>query len=241
MRLIMTLFTVIILVPSGKLLAQSQTVGWLALNNAFNTGKKTGIHFDAQFRSSDKTEHLQTLLLRPGFNYRFNSRMTGTLGYALIQNRREVGTASGYVTEHRIWEQFLYNHNWKYLNISHRFRVEQRWIGTAGITGDRIKTEDYFAAQRLRYFFRSIIPFNGEQSFTRGFFGAVQDEIFGNIGNTDRLNGRFFDQNRLYLALGYRLSKKADLEGGYMNQYVRGKGRSFTNTHIAQFAVYARL
>ncbi|MBN8428426.1 MAG: DUF2490 domain-containing protein [Xanthomonadales bacterium] len=62
-----------------------------------------------------------------------------------------------------------------------------------------------------------------------------------NFGNTSNVNGKFFDQNRLYLAMGYRLSTKADLEVGYMNQYINGKGTSFTNNHIVQLATYLRL
>ena len=72
-------------------------------------------------------------------------------------------------------------------------------------------------------------------------FAALQNEIFINIGNTANVNGEIFDQNRLYLALGYRPHPKADIEIGYMNQYVNGKGNLFTNNHILQLAGYLRL
>jgi hypothetical protein len=45
----------------------------------------------------------------------------------------------------------------------------------------------------------------------------------------------------LYIAGGYRLSAKADLELGYLNQYVNGRGSQFTNNHIIQLAGYLRL
>ncbi|WP_366206523.1 hypothetical protein [Flavihumibacter sp. CACIAM 22H1] len=32
-----------------------------------------------------------------------------------------------------------------------------------------------------------------------------------------------------------------DLEIGYLNQYVNGRGSAFTNNHVAQLAVYTRL
>ena len=72
-------------------------------------------------------------------------------------------------------------------------------------------------------------------------FVALQNEVFVNFGNTSTVNGKFFDQNRVYLATGFRLSPKADLEIGYMNQYVNGRGSQFTNNHILQLASYLRL
>lgn len=226
---------------SLELVAQSRTAGWLAAFNTFKTGKGTSLHFDAQVRSSDKFEHLQTILLRPGFNYQFRKNMTATLGYALIENRRSMGPATGYIAEHRIWQQLVISHPVKHATLAHRFRLEQRWIGTPVVRDNNIKTGDYFTAQRIRYFLRSVIPFKHSPSFEKGMFGAVQNEVFGNLGNKDQLNGRFFDQNRLYLAVGYRLNKKTDLEAGYMNQYAKGRDRNFVNTHIAQLALYTRL
>jgi len=53
------------------------------------------------------------------------------------------------------------------------------------------------------------------------------------------VNGKTFDQNRFYVALGYRISK-IDMELGYMNQYTKTASGSITN-NIGQFAVYKRL
>jgi hypothetical protein len=55
------------------------------------------------------------------------------------------------------------------------------------------------------------------------------------------VNNEIFDQNRLYLALGYRLRKSFDLEAGYLNQYINGRGKTFGNNHILQLAGYVRL
>jgi len=92
----------------------------------------------------------------------------------------------------------------------------------------------------LRYFIRGIIPFTKQPEFSRGLFLALQNEVFLNTGNKTAVNGKIFDQNRLYAAIGYRLPGKIDIEAGYMNQYTVTPA-SFINNHIAQIAVYKRL
>ena len=101
---------VFILCPGSFFLtvnAQSQFSGWLASFNTFKTGKKTSIHADVQWRSSDELKHTQTLLLRSGLNVHLNKQFIVTGGYAFIHNRRVVNNVSGYAPEHRIWEQLI--------------------------------------------------------------------------------------------------------------------------------------
>ncbi|RYD71901.1 MAG: DUF2490 domain-containing protein, partial [Sphingobacteriales bacterium] len=108
--------------------AQTQTSGWLATFNTVKVGKKTSIHSDFQWRSADELKYTQTLLLRTGLNYHLNKKTTITAGYAFIHNYRNMGGVDGYVPEHRIWEQFIYSHKLNKVSISHRFRLEQRFL-----------------------------------------------------------------------------------------------------------------
>jgi hypothetical protein len=221
--------------------AQSQFTGWSALFNTIKTGKKTTLLNDIQLRSTGELKHTQTLLLRSGLQYSLTKKLGATLGYAYIHNRREAGGVSGYLPEHRIWEQLLYNHKTGPVLVSHRLRFEQRFISKAKVENNDLTTDGYGNAYRLRYFIRNIIPFNDQPSFTKGMFAALQDEVFVNTGNTSNVNGKAFDQNRLYIAAGYRLSKMFDLEAGYMYQYIQGRNNASTHNHIAQVAGYLRL
>jgi hypothetical protein len=222
--------------------AQPQFTGWLASFNTFKTGKKTSIHFDAQFRSTDEFKQTQTLLIRPGFNYHLTRQWTLTAGYAIIFNRAFIGTTNDMVPEHRIWEQALYNHRWKQVFVSHRFRLEQRFIAKTRVSpGNDIQVPGYVNSHRFRYFIRNILPLKKQSTFSKGPFVALQNEVFINIASVNNANGETFDQNRLYLAAGYRLSPKADLEFGYMNQYVNRRAKAFTNNHVVQLAGYLRL
>ncbi|KIC96128.1 DUF2490 domain-containing protein [Flavihumibacter solisilvae] len=220
--------------------SQKTNTGWLASFNTITISKKFSLHADIQFRSGDDFNTMQSLLLRPGLNYKISSRVTATAGYAYILNRRSIDEITGYAPEHRTWQQLLVSQSAGPLAISHRVRMEQRFISKTVVDGDELKQDGNIYANRFRYFFRGVLPFNGSVPFTKGVFAAVQDEIFLNVGNNSAVNGRSFDQNRAYLALGYRLSRRLDLEGGYLNQYIQGRGDSFTNNHVIQLAVYTR-
>lgn len=221
--------------------AQSQFSAWLASFNTFKTGKKTSIHADLQFRSSDEWIHTQSLLIRSGLNVHLNKHFTVTAGYAYISNRRVMNEINGYVPEHRIWEQLFFSHRIKNITASHRLRLEQRFIAKTFVQEHELKCDGYVYANRLRYFFRNTIPFKQQVIFAKGMFAALQNEVFVNIGNTANVNGKFFDQNRLYLAMGYRLSPVFDLEAGYLNQYINGRNNAFANNHVLQAAGYLRL
>lgn len=220
--------------------AQAQFSGWLATFNTFKTGKKTSIHSDIQWRSGDEFKFTQTLLLRAGLNYHLTKRSTLSAGYAFIHNYRNMGGADGYVPEHRIWEQFVYSHKLSRVNISHRFRLEQRFLSKTIVDNNELKNDGSLYANRFRYFIRNILPLNNQPAFSKGMFVALQNEVFLNFGNKQHVNGKTFDQNRLYGAVGYRFRKQFDLEAGYMNQHVNGRTNDVTN-HIVQVATYIRL
>lgn len=223
--------------------AQTQFSGWLASFNTFSLNKKFSLHFDAQLRSTDKLQQVQTILLRPGINYHVNKSVVGTIGYAYISNKRTLNRVEALLPEHRIWQQALLSQKIKKVSIAHRLRFEERFISKAVVTNNSLKTNGSDAAFRLRYFIRSIVPqlqTSAANTFAKGLFFALQNEVFVNTGDKSAVNGKTFDQNRLYGAVGYRLPGKIDIETGYMNQYIVTRS-SFTNNHIAQIAVYKRL
>lgn len=222
--------------------AQVQQSAWAASFNTFDLGGKWSLHFDAQVRSTDNVKQVQTVLLRPGLNYHIHKNWVATAGYAYIPARRTIGVNSALFAEHRAWQQVVYNYKIARIAAAHRLRFEQRFLPYVTADFEEISQEGYNPAYRLRYFTRHLLPLKKADAFTEGFFFALQDEVFINTGNKNNVNGRTFDQNRLYLAVGYRLpNTKIDLEGGYMNQYIHGRDRRITNNHIAQIAVYKRL
>jgi len=210
-----------------------QNSGWLFLLNNTKLSNKWGTHLDVQFRSADSWEHIRNVMFRPGLTYFINKKQDVTLGYLLNETHHSSNTVNNKkLTEHRIWEQYILKHKISTINVSHRVRVEQRFI-------ERHGKDDLFS-QRFRYFFRMILPLEkGVKDFEKGMFAALQNEFFLNLQNKDELNKHVFDQNRAYAAAGYRFSKKVDVEAGYLNQAIKGAANSTIN-NVIQLAVYTR-
>jgi len=220
--------------------SQTQYAGWLATFNTFKTGKKMSIHNDIQWRSTDELRHTQTFLFRVGLNYKINKLMTVTGGYAFVHNRRTVSSVTGFAPEHRIWEQLLIPQKWKRLLITHRFRLEQRFVSKSAVVNNELENTGSAYSNRFRYFLRNILPLRKEAKFERGPFLALQNEVFLNFGNRANVNGKYFDQNRFYLAAGYRVDAKLDIELGFLNQYIHGRTNDVSNQAL-QVATYVRL
>lgn len=234
MRIVLSL-VVIIFLTSTNLIAQTinQNSGWLFLLNNTKISDKWGAYVDVQVRSSDNWQDTRNFLFRPGVTYYANSNNEFTVGYLLNQTFLHfIGSADNMLTEHRIWEQYVYKQKLSTISISHRFRLEQRFIER--------NNDDALFSQRLRYFVRFILPLQkNKQTFNEGFYAALQNELFFNLQNKDQLNGKVFDQNRAYLALGYRASKKLDVEIGYLNQAIKGLNNNTVN-NVTQLAIYTK-
>ena len=227
MRRILLLITITVL-SVQQLTAQTkqENSGWLFLLNSTKFSEKWGMHLDVQVRSTDNWGAVKNVLFRPGITYFIDKQQNVTAGYLLAST--DFGATT--LIEQRIWEQYILTHKINSVFTTHRFRLEQRFLD---------QPNDNFA-QRLRYFIRLIKPLQKtEQAFTKGAFLALQNEVFLNIQNKERINNNLFDQNRLYLAGGYRFSKKMDLEAGYLNQAIKGKTRNTVN-NIVQLALYTR-
>ncbi len=210
-----------------------QNSGWSALFHSQKFSDKVGAHFDFQIRSADDFEYVRNILIRPGVTWFIDNSKNATLGYAFIlTNQRMEGVTDHQLTESRIWEQFVYNQKIGKVPLTHRLRLEQRFIET--------NTDDVFS-NRIRYFLRSVLPLNPQSNtkFNNGLFIALQNEVFINLQNKEKLNGHTFDQNRAYLAMGYRLNPKMDIEVGYLNQAIKGQTNHTINNAV-QLAFYTR-
>jgi hypothetical protein len=235
MRISFTFLALVLLMTlSVHAQTQHQNSGWLMLMNNTKISTKWGVYMDLQLRTSDNWSNVRNLLIRPGITYYANSKNELTLGYALNQTYTHVdGAIDNVLSEHRIWEQYVYKHKVATtVIVSHRLRLEQRFIERAG--------QKQLFAQRLRYFARFIIPIEkGAKAFEEGLFIALQNELFFNIQHKNQLNRKLFDQNRAYTAVGYRLNKTLDIETGYLNQAIKGLNNN-TSNHVVQLALYTK-
>ena len=226
----------LILASAGIAKSQTSFMGWAATFQNYKINKQLGIYFDAQWRSTARVQQMNALLLRPGVNFYLSPAFTATVGYAFIPQQRIFSGVTGYLPEHRVWEQLVFTHKVKpvHATVSHRLRHEHRIIPRYHAEGNELVKDGQRYAGRVRYFTRGVVPMSRDKD--KGPFVALQNEIFFHTAD-----GGSFDQNRAYFAAGYRVSKQFDVEMGYLNQYIANAGGGSANNHILQVATYVRL
>ncbi len=204
---------------------------WLQTFTTVSLQKKWSLHLEYQWRREDGLKNWQQSLLRIGANYKLNDNITAHLGYGWIETfpYGDYPIASaGTFPEHRIYEQISFRQPVNKWTFTHRFRIEQPWLGRVTPGTDR-EIEDWFFLHRFRYQFRMQYPLwikNEKQ-----FYAAAADEVF--IGAGKNLGTNIFDQNRIFLLFGYKLNKKLSIEAGYFNQTLQ-QGRRINNSTIMQ-------
>ena len=185
-----------------------------------------GFQGDIQYRNWDLGGDLEQLLLRGGLTWRPASRdAVFTLGYANITSG-EFGPGDATTNEDRVYQEAaLPQKIGSRVYLRHRFRYEQRWV----------ENQDF--RTRFRYAIFMNVPLNGDDLGEGAVYLSLYNEIFIN-GERDIGDGRqveIFDRNRFYAALGYSLSDRLRLQGGYMHQYTDtiGKGQIQLSLHHA--------
>lgn len=170
--------------------------------------ERWSLHTEAQWRLYEVDRNFNQLLLRTGMNYHIDKGVIATLGYAYIDTDptfedfplQDAPFAGNQNSENRIFQQFiLTNKVWEF-NFEHRYRLEQRFINYQGENTTR---------HRARYRLQVTLP------LTDTFFINLYDEIFIN------LQDNLFDQNRLYAALGVRITENSSIQIGYLKNHFR--------------------
>jgi len=205
--------------------------GWLAWTNTHSLGGKWSAITDLQLRSADDWDHVRNAVIRPSLGYALNDRVTASLGYMWNRTLNPDGPDS---TENRIWQQLAIAQPLPRFTLTHRIRLEQRFI-------ERPSQPDVDAV-RLRYQLRAQVPLEAPtpaSPFARGAYVAVQGEVMGHLSGEDQLNGKTFDQARAFASIGWRMDRRADFEVGYQQQYLNGRTVD-TQNHTVLFMATTR-
>lgn len=216
-----------LLIPAHKKLSSRDGCFW---SHKQKLSDKFNLLSDIQLRYSDNLHYLGVLLLRPGIEYQITTNQGIAVGYAYLGNRTREDGMRQYEPENRIWEQYQVGHDIKTIEVRHRFRFEQRFLN---------ESDGRIFSQRLRYNIRGQIPLKRDTAFNKGLYAALQDEIFVNVQNQEKVSGSFLDQNRFYHGFGYWFSKSFELETGYLLQFLKEPDGN-TRDNITQFTINSK-
>lgn len=213
---------------------ENNNIGWYNFNATIKLDSKFGINSEYQWRRINYITDWQQSLIRFGANYQLNAQVQARAGYACIETfsygTTPINSFGKDFTEHRTFEMITLNNKVSIADFSHRFILEQRWIGR--FSNANLSQEDqYVFSNRFRYMFRMQLPLKGNSIIERTPYIAMFDELF--IGFGENVNENIFDQNRFGLLLGYKFNNNIRLEAGYLNQTLQ-LGREINQRNVFQ-------
>lgn len=221
------LFFSFLSIAQNDRLSDYNNTNWVQVFNTIRLDKKWSLHAEYQWRRESGLKNWQQSLLRVGVNRKLNENITAHFGYGWIETFPYGDfpiAPAGTFPEHRIYEQISIKQPFKKFTLTHRFRIEQRWLGRVKPGTDR-EIEEWLFLHRFRYQFRTQFAVSPK------FYVVAADEIFIGAGKNVGIN--IFDQNRIFLLAGYKLSPVVSIEAGYFNQTLL-QGRRVNNNSIVQ-------
>ncbi|MGH9631372.1 MAG: DUF2490 domain-containing protein, partial [Bryobacteraceae bacterium] len=126
----------LILTATAQLAAQAperikdfNTHSWFSYSGDHPVAGRWGVHFDAQWRRSDGITNWQQYQFRPGLNFKWTDSVLLTLGYAFTRSYPYGDfPADSASPDHRIYQQVKVSDRIGRVDLSHRYRLEQRYI-----------------------------------------------------------------------------------------------------------------
>lgn len=218
-KIYITLFITLISIASyAQRISDPNTIGWYNTFGTVYITPKTSLWLEYQWRREEIILNWQQSLTRIGVQYHFKNGVNALLGYGYIMTYPYGDFPAGphYIPEHRIFEQLTWNGNIGRLNLNHRLRLEQRFVGKVNQTAIDHTVTDWVYLHRVRYQLRATMPVNRKRVEDKTLYAATFDELF--IGFGKNVNQNIFDQNRIGLLAGYQFNKTFRAEIGYFNQ-----------------------
>ena len=243
-RIVAVALAITVLAPARSLSAQRRTStntnGWFVVSGDVALTERWSVLFDASARRSGTFDEPMANFVRGGLAYEINDHVRVAVGANWSRTYPYGELPAEYpVTERRIWQQAVVSHEVGRLDLSHRYRLEQRFRGRRNDSDvDHI---DYWErSSRFRYQAKATLPFSGDAIEPREWYASLANELFIGIGRNVQYN--IFDQNRATASLGYRLTRNWRTEVGFLEHVIfKGNGTDVERNHTVTFTLlYSR-
>lgn len=216
-------------------LTDRNDIGWFNNFTTLKFSSKWSGHLEYQWRRENVVRDWQQSLLRLGVNYEAAPNLQLRVGYAWVETFPygdiPLQAAGKQFPEHRSYQMATVTDNIGRLGLSHRFMLEQRWVGRYS-NASLPKPDETVFTNRMRYMLRLQLPLNKPAMGDKTWYAAAYDEVL--VGFGKNVGENVFDQNRLAAMLGYRFSKSLRVEGGFFQQIVQ-LGREVNNRNVFQY------
>ncbi|MDN3204060.1 DUF2490 domain-containing protein [Algoriphagus sediminis] len=214
---------------------------WNGFYTKYKIGKKLFYYGEYHIRTRDQlVQNMGQIYLRFGLSYIINKNLEITGGivtpfyWAPPQYQEQERPYDKVVNQFRFWQQALFIVPLGKAKIYHQLRAEQRW------------RRDYYVGSpfeltfRWRYKISTYIPLNSYKFQPGTYFLSAYNEVFIQTGKTIIRNP--FEDNRLFLGMGYILNDKVQFQVGYAKSWQqRSSGIDYVNRDLIRLSVYHNL
>lgn len=197
-------------------------IGWFTYNGDHQIAPQWAVHTEAQWRRTRLGLGRQQLLLRLGLVYSLSEQVQVSGGYTNLTTypygdypTADLGQAT---PEHRAYQDITFASTYGRLQLAHRLRLEQRWLGQLNEANPR-QVAGWEYQHRARYQIEAEIPLQGPTIDDGEWYLNFFDELFISFGKNVGRN--VFNQNRISGGLGYQIQDNWKLELNYLNQWTQ--------------------
>lgn len=194
-------------------------IGWYVYEGDHRLGSRFTLHTEYQARRTGFITGWQQTLLRAGAGYQLLPRLKLGGGYTFFTTHpygQHPTADAGTFPEKRFHEDLTLTDSLGRVALTHRLRLEQRFIGVPGASGPLGDAAVWQRQGRIRYQLAGEVPLQGPTLNDHEFYFTAFDEVFLNFGREITTNA--FNQNRVAAGLGYRFSDGFRLELQFLNQ-----------------------
>lgn len=208
----------------------TQSLEWLGVTSNIKVHKHVNLILEGQFRFVRALDPMQ-FQMRTAVDVQVNKDFSFVpVGYVYTWNPIYGKQPNTYVNnEHRIWHQVMYKHHAGKFAVSHRLRMEERYIQVHTNTNGQVVDQGYqYTSQRLRYRLMVNRPIGKDKIEPKTYYASFYDEAFISWGPKVTYNEP--DQNRLFLGMGYQVTKDFGIQaGGLYQMLVKANGAKQEN------------
>lgn len=215
-------------------LKDRNTIGWYGTYNTIHVNEKVSLYLEYQWRRDNLVTDWQQLFTRGGIQYHFSKDISVMAGYAyaLTYSYGDYHAGSHPIPEHRIFEQISWNDEQGRVDLNHRIRLEQRYLGKINQDLEEAEVHGWNYVNRVRYQLRASVPVNNKEMTDDTWYAAAYDELFIGFGKT--VNQNIFDQNRIGILAGYQFNRNWRAEAGYLN-VIQQQGALVDSREVVQY------
>jgi hypothetical protein len=205
----------------------SQSIEWTSINSTIKLHNRIAVYVEGNFRFVQEFQPQQHQL-RTALEFAVGKNfIIAPLGYVYTWNYLYGRQPAKFINnEHRIFQQLAYKNSWRRFSFHQRLRLEERFLQDHSLNNENVVVGGDYSDERFRIRYRTLvnIPINKEIIEAGTLFASIWDEIFLSWGK--KVTYHSPDQNRLYVGLGYQVSKPFSIQAGGIHQVIiKGNGK----------------